>query len=85
MVDQAVAGGIGLAEVARLSCRPSPFCWRSPVSESEECRAHDFSKCELVHSPGPIPERGWRAGADDGLSIWEMSGYQEAILVAEGT
>jgi hypothetical protein len=61
-----------------------PFFWRSPVSESEECRAHDFSKCELVHSPGPIPERGWRAGAD-GLSIWEMSVYQEAILVAERT
>jgi hypothetical protein len=44
----------------------------------------NFSKCELPHTPRPIPERRWRAWAD-GLSICEMSVYQEAILVAEGT
>jgi hypothetical protein len=48
------------------------------------CRRRAFSKCELPHTPRPIPERCWRAWAD-GLSIWETSVYQEAILVAEGT
>jgi hypothetical protein len=41
-------------------------------------------KCELPHTPRPFPERRWRSWAE-GLSIWEMSVYQETILVAEET
>src|SRR6516165_1492827 len=40
------------------------------------------SKCELPHTPRPIPQRCCRAWAD-GPSIWEMSG-QTTVIASEG-
>ncbi len=60
--------------------------WRSPVPESEECRADElFPSVNYLTLPDRFLNDSGRPAWADGLSIWEMSVYQEAILVAEGT
>jgi len=59
--------------------------WRSPVPESEECRADElFPSVNYLTLPDRFLNDAGERGRM-GLSIWEMSVYQEAILVAEGT